>query len=236
MRVFGAVMTLAGILLAGFAFFVFDPSIETSGGRVNNIGLLQTQQNMLIVGCVVGAIGALLAAFGGLGNGGKVRPAGKVAPEDLSVRQRTFLDAIRYSKVPLAKSMLELGHVRADDKLPGDHDWLQLAVKLKARTIIPVLLEFGASPSRPDSVGKTAIKIADELGDAELSAQLRCVAEGMANVSYASAHTLGPEQSGAGPSSDDERLTRLSKLAELRDRGALTAEEFAAEKRRLLLA
>ncbi len=59
--------------------------------------------------------------------------------------------------------------------------------------------------------------------------EMRKASDGDANVS---APTPAPAE--PAPSDDDARLRRLSQLAELRDKGVLTDEEFAAEKARVL--
>lgn len=53
---------LAGVLAAGYALLVFDPSLVSSfeGRRINNLGLMQDRQNVLIAGCVSAIIGIIL--------------------------------------------------------------------------------------------------------------------------------------------------------------------------------
>ncbi|MDX6744617.1 SHOCT domain-containing protein [Actinocorallia sp. A-T 12471] len=46
--------------------------------------------------------------------------------------------------------------------------------------------------------------------------------------------TQPPQPAQAQPAQGDDRIARLQKLADLRDSGVLTPEEFAAEKARVL--
>jgi hypothetical protein len=64
MRGFGIICMLAGFGVAAYALFIFDASVSTAIGRLNNIGLLQDRQNLLIASCAVSIVGAILIAIG----------------------------------------------------------------------------------------------------------------------------------------------------------------------------
>ncbi len=53
---FGVVLILVG--------FVIDPSVPTSGGAINNIGLLNTKSNLVVAGAGAAVVGAILALIG----------------------------------------------------------------------------------------------------------------------------------------------------------------------------
>jgi hypothetical protein len=66
-RVLGGLILMVGLGVAGYFFTLFDPSVSTgSGMRVNNIGLMQQQQNGVIIGIGLSLVGILMALLGGM--------------------------------------------------------------------------------------------------------------------------------------------------------------------------
>jgi hypothetical protein len=66
-RVFGGLLLMIGLGVAGYFFTLFDPSVSTgSGMRVNNIGLMQQQQNGVIIGIGLSLVGILMVLLGGM--------------------------------------------------------------------------------------------------------------------------------------------------------------------------
>lgn len=67
MKGLGMILWIGGIALAGYAFFVFDPSVSTAPfgyGRVVNADLQQRQMMMLVAGCALFVVGAVMHAIG----------------------------------------------------------------------------------------------------------------------------------------------------------------------------
>jgi len=63
----GMILWTGGIALAGYAFFVFDPSVSAAPfgyGRVVNADLQQRQMMMLVAGCALFVVGAVMHAIG----------------------------------------------------------------------------------------------------------------------------------------------------------------------------
>ncbi|MHA0318791.1 hypothetical protein ACXY7D_09360 [Sphingomonas melonis] len=61
------ILWIGGIALAGYAYFVFDPSVSAAPfgyGRVVNADLQQRQMMMLIAGCALFIVGAIMHAIG----------------------------------------------------------------------------------------------------------------------------------------------------------------------------
>lgn len=62
----GWVLSLLGVLIAVYAFFFMDVSVALPDGtRVNNIGLLSLQQNLIIVSAVLFIGGVIVGAITG---------------------------------------------------------------------------------------------------------------------------------------------------------------------------
>jgi len=62
----GWVLSLLGVLIAVYAFFFMDVSVAfPDGTRVNNIGLLSLQQNLIIVSAVLFIGGVIVGAITG---------------------------------------------------------------------------------------------------------------------------------------------------------------------------
>lgn len=67
MKGLGMILWIGGIALAGYAFFVFDPSVSAAPfgyGRVVNADLQQRQMMMLVAGCALFIVGAIMHAIG----------------------------------------------------------------------------------------------------------------------------------------------------------------------------
>ena len=67
LRVFGVLLMIIGLVIVGFFFLGFDPSVETGSGRVVNLGLLADRQNGIIAGIGLGVVGAIMVATGSRG-------------------------------------------------------------------------------------------------------------------------------------------------------------------------
>ena len=63
----GALLLVAGCAVVGYFFFVFDPSVESGVGRVNNLGLMADRQNGIIIGIGLGVAGTIMLAIGSRG-------------------------------------------------------------------------------------------------------------------------------------------------------------------------
>lgn len=65
-RVFGGLLFMIGLGVTGYFITLFDPSVSTGTGmRVNNIGLMQQQQNGVIIGIGLSLVGILMLLLGG---------------------------------------------------------------------------------------------------------------------------------------------------------------------------
>lgn len=66
----GLVLLIAGIGLALFAFFIYDPSVAPGDGfgsdRINNLGLMQRQAMMFYAGCAAAVTGILSLGIGAI--------------------------------------------------------------------------------------------------------------------------------------------------------------------------
>jgi hypothetical protein len=63
----GMILWISGIALAGYAFFVFDPSVDVGQygySRVVNADLQQRQMMMLVAGCALFVVGAVMQVVG----------------------------------------------------------------------------------------------------------------------------------------------------------------------------
>lgn len=229
-------MVLVGAVMAGaYALFVFDPSVPTgTGARVNNIGLMQDRQNLLIASCAAAFVGCILMVFGGragtlnrssfgytpgssteYGN----RLTGTLDSEQLKPLE-AFRDALIRDDAIVVRQMLTDGVVRAYQELPTGRGFLQFAVKINAVNCIPLLLASGADVNQRDSMGKTALDFSDE---ATLEVQTSLSPPPPVPAIYAGAQS---EKAGI--------TSQLEQLASLHAKGILTIEEFALAKGRVL--
>ena len=62
-RIIGALLLLGGLVITVYFFFLFDPSVSSGMGRVNNIGLMADRQNGIIVGIGLCIFGTLMLLF-----------------------------------------------------------------------------------------------------------------------------------------------------------------------------
>jgi len=67
LRVLGILLLLAGLAAIGFFFLVFDPSVASGMGRVNNLGLMADRQNGIIVGIGLGVVATIMLVIGARG-------------------------------------------------------------------------------------------------------------------------------------------------------------------------
>jgi hypothetical protein len=67
LRTFGILLFIAGLAVVTYFFLVFDPSVESGIGRVNNLGLMADRQNGIIVGIGLGVVGGIMLAVGARG-------------------------------------------------------------------------------------------------------------------------------------------------------------------------
>lgn len=68
MKTFGALLCVAAVIALGIGFSL-DTSVPTGlGGRVNNLGLMKDQQNLILLGGALLIAGALLVVLSGRGD------------------------------------------------------------------------------------------------------------------------------------------------------------------------
>lgn len=235
MKTFGKVILVGAAIVGGYALFVFDPSVATNmGGRVNNLGLMQDRQNLLIASCAAAVIGCIMMVFSGRvgeanhsssghtqGSNANYRhqPTSVMEVEQLKARE-TFSDALKNDNVIVVRQMLADGAVRAYQELPTGRGFLQFAIKTNAVKCIPLLLAAGADAKQRDSTGKTSLDFYEE-ASSEVQALLV---------------PLPPDE----PRQADLEVNKagiasqLEQLASLHAQGILTAEEFALAKVRVL--
>lgn len=207
MRTIAALLLFLGACAVSYALFIFDPSVETSVGRVNNIGLLSTRQNVLIAGCAAAVVAVMLLLLG--------KPA--------SVDSRFSL-AIQNSDLSSAKSMLELKEVDPNGVNSHGRGWLQYAVLLKNGPIVDLLLQHGADPARVDQFQRTSLQEAESTPFFELlSSHMR-----IQPTAFVAKHDIEVS------SNEKNIVTQLDALTKLRSSGALTEDEFQVAKRRVL--
>jgi hypothetical protein len=67
LRIFGGLLLILGLAVATYFLLVFDTSVESGAGRVNNLGLMADRQNGLIAGIGLCIIGTIMLAIRSLG-------------------------------------------------------------------------------------------------------------------------------------------------------------------------
>jgi hypothetical protein len=67
LRALGALLLIAGLAVTAYFFLAYDTSVESSVGRVNNLGLMATRQNGIIIGIGLGIVGTIMLAIGSRG-------------------------------------------------------------------------------------------------------------------------------------------------------------------------
>lgn len=207
MRSIAVLFLFLGACAVSYALFIFDPSVETSLGRVNNIGLLSTRQNVLIAGCAAALVAVMLLLLG----------------KPVSAESRFSL-AIQNSDLSSAKSMLESKEVDPNGVNSHGRGWLQYAVLLKNRPIAELLLQHGADPGKVDQFQRTSLQEAKSTPFFEL----------LSSHIEIQPSTFIAKQDIKVSSNENNIVTQLDTLTKLRSSGALTEDEFQVAKRRVL--
>jgi hypothetical protein len=97
MKTIGIIMWGGGLVLAAYAGLLFDPSVSGyGGGRIVNMDLQQRQMMMLIVGCVLFAVGVVLHAMSVRGE--ELPNAVTTAPKVASDKQGASIHRIAYAR------------------------------------------------------------------------------------------------------------------------------------------
>ncbi len=242
MRALGILMLVVGGLVAGFAVFLFDPSVESGfgGGRINNLGLMQDRQNYLIFGCALAIVGSILAVMGARQNvaGGHPAPAfpanGGSSPvaADAADTEDEFLAAIKREDVARMHQLLDGGGIKAYGENRHGRSWLVSAIAHDSLESTKLLLERGASATRPDSQKSLPIEVARRGGRVELIAMVASYMKPSApKVPLSPQVVPRPSPPLAKPLTLPDQLDRL---VALRESGMLTSDEFEKAKGRIL--
>lgn len=148
-KALGTIVLIGAALVGGYALFVFDPSVATAGGgRVNNLGLMQDRQNILIASCAAAVVGCILMVFAGRpeqgasstangvrpGADGRSRAAEALEPEKL-LAVENFRDALKRDDAVAVRKMLNDLTVRAYHERPTGRGFLQYAVVHECREL-----------------------------------------------------------------------------------------------------
>lgn len=232
MRIIGGLAAAAGAAVALYALFVFDVSVSSGygGQRVNNIGLISDRQNLIMVGCAVAVVGALVALFG---KSAVVRVPVRGADGEVNWRPLTSDEETGFARAEICidsdlvdslRENLERFNIPANAMFPTGEGLLQRAAGADARKCTALLLEKGADPGQIDM--------------SQQSATDRATTEEIKALLAAAVQVSGVQDS--PPVIDHGRdhylADQLKTLADLHSRGALSDEEFSASKRRLLAA
>jgi hypothetical protein len=67
LRIFGLLFLVVGLAATEYFFLVFDASVESGVGRVNNFGLMADRQNGIIIGIGLGVVGTIMLVIGARG-------------------------------------------------------------------------------------------------------------------------------------------------------------------------
>ena len=235
MKNWGIIILLTGVLAAGYALFVFDPSLASDfdGRRFNNLGLMQDRQNMLIAGCVAAIIGIILIVATVLSNqnGASSRVVTPshypVSTRDLWTSEQTVAteemrDAIRLDDDVRVLRLLDEGVVKAYGELTTGRGFLQYAVRSNAGRSVELLIKRGATPGHLDSTGTSAHQLSNDANPT--------VAALLVTQKPAMAVAMGPDIVKVAP----DVARQLTQLAELLNAHILTTEEFRIAKDRVL--
>lgn len=237
-RALGWLLLALGTCVAGYALFVFDASVSTAMGSVNNMGLLQGKQNLMFAGGVMAIVGVLVALLG------PQEPATMSSKgEDAIDPRRVFAIAVRDNDLPRINEMLERGDVDPNGSLgEKSESWLTLAADGPRPYVVEILLRRGADPKAVDGTGfsplQHMINRTPEPGTSE-----RSVLDLMRNPPKVEPITRTPQVEdlrARGKQQDDltdgrEKFAyQLIELGKMRESGLLTAREFEAAKARLL--
>jgi hypothetical protein len=217
------VLLVVGVLLGGYSLLFFDTSVVTPmGHRVNNLGLMQDRQNLLIAGGVMAVIGAVLTALG------RSRPL-----QD----DEQFEKALSRADLGHMALLLDSGKVSPDGLAPNSKSgWLRLTMVSGGLPQAKLLLEKGADPAKPDGFGSSPLET--------LKRNPRSFgAAGPQFVALFEEHLEKPRQGSESAARDSDLpalppssnvLEQLKELATLREHGTLSDEEFALAKARVL--
>jgi ankyrin repeat protein len=166
MKNLGKFLLAAAAILAFYALFVFDPSVEVANypgvPRVVNIHKLSFQNNLLLLAGAMGIVGALLAV---LAPPPLAQPWEAPSPqfsnrEDGHEYDLEFGDAIRTNDFATIKRLLANKAVSPYGRNIHGRGWLQIATLSKQLECCKLLVEHGASPDDKDDLGQTAFAIA----------------------------------------------------------------------------
>lgn len=243
MRTTGKVVLVVGCAMAAYALLLFDPTVSNGdGGRVNNIGLLQDRQNLLIAGCAALIAGVLMlvlgkpgassdtAEQGREGNYPSPQPFGSAVLKDATTD--AFQAAIERGDTVAVERLLDSGAVKAYGELPTGRGWLQYAVLSERVDACKLLIARGASVDHPDHIGSTARRLAKASHKPELIAVCdTAIPASVGPLEKAPVTKTTPATTQSPPMGIADQLERL---AALQDRGMLTPDEFEKAKRRLL--
>jgi hypothetical protein len=231
MKNIGIVLSVIGVTLALFFLFVFDPSVSTGFGRVNNIGKLSFQQNMLIFGCALAVVGAVLAVFA-ITRTAKTGSNLSGRKSALNLADDRALDAIKRDDDSALLSLLGSGVTAIVDELPSGRGILQYAIVCNSTKCVKVLIDAGARATVPDSSGETPLAVSSIRPNPDIRALLN--GGGSRTISASSSTVSSAEVSGRRTAGPERSITSdLAELARLRDAGHLTEDEFVAAKARL---
>lgn len=236
-RTFGWLLLTAGALLAIYSLAVFDPSVASPGGmRVNNLGLLQDKQNMLIAGSVVVVIGVLMVLLGQQSNGPSQRTAASTNDPVQQLRA-----AIRDNDMPCVLALLSTGKVSPGSVESGKaSSLLSYAAQLERLQAVELLLRYGADPTAVDGTGLSPLQAMVNRTPPK-GTQARAILDLMrkppaleqpvasqAPVANEAAADQGLSPAGAA------LMHHLERLAQMRTTGLLSPEEYTAAKAKLL--
>lgn len=165
MKVMGVWILCAAALIGSYALFFFDTSVATGFGRVHNLGLMADRQNLLIAACACAVVGVIMAVAGPQSQQGPDAGANSQNSATESPFVREMVEALAQDDARAVAYLLDTNRMDATDELQDGRGLLQHAVTVHALRSIRVLRQAGASPTRRDSAGNTAIEMA--LGERE---------------------------------------------------------------------
>lgn len=219
MKGFGWVVLLVGGAVGAYALLVFDTSVASGVGRINNIGLISDRQNLLIASGV-GVIAGLMMIL--LGKESDPPPP--------------FFIALRQGDLAKMEDLLKTGAADPNGVAPDGFTWLLTAVHAHAVAQSELLLRYGADPDlrtersfpSPREYIQSTAAIDASVVEKELLALFDKYAPGESR-SRPESQRSSPELAGG-----DGLAVQIQKLADLRDKGVLTSAEFERAKEKLL--
>lgn len=212
MKALGFIITIFAVCLGGFALLAFDVSVAsgTGSGRVVNLGLMQTQQSMIMVAGIAAVVGVILIV---------------TAPKDTSVLvgdPKVFSAVARAIHADNAEQLRELmrRHGLAPSTMfPSGTGFLQNASMLGSTAAVKVLMEAGADPHLADRKGQVALNVARYEHTRQALLDIQVVASTSQITGSSGGTSLSAE---------------LERLAQLRAANQLTEAEFETAKAKLL--